>query len=298
MSNILDCAIIGAGPAGITAAIYLQRFRRRAAIFDDNHSRAKLIPTSHNYPAMPSGISGKELLQRLSKQLSLYGGEIIAEKVNTITKDDNNIFIVTTANKETLAYNVILATGVIDIEPPLPNVTNAIKRGLVRHCPICDGYEVIDQKIGVIGHGAAGIKEALFLRTYSKNITLLTLGEEMALTNDQTQQLREATIKVIYEPLTTIEVVNEKIQTLCFNNNQSQKFDTIYSALGAKIRTDLAINLGATHLDNQCLIVDKHQQTSVPGFYAAGDIVSGLNQICVATAHGAIAATAIHNFLR
>jgi thioredoxin reductase (NADPH) len=229
MSQILDCAIIGAGTAGITAAIYLQRFRRKTFIFDDNNSRAKLIPTAHNYPAMPLGISGKELLQRLSKQLSLYGGEIIAEKVNAVTKDDNNTFIVTTANKEIIAYNIILATG-------------------------------------VIGYDAAGIKKVLFLRTYSKNITLLTLGEEIALTNDQTQQLREANIKAIYEPLTNIEVVDEKIQTLCFNNNQSQKIDTIYSALGAKIRTDLAINLGATHLDNQCLIVDQHQQTTVPVF--------------------------------
>src|SRR5690606_37283531 len=92
---------------------------------------------------------------------------------------------------------VLLATGVVDIEPRLVRVERAIREGYVRHCPICDGFEVIGEKIGVIGFGAGALAEALFVRTYSPDVTLLTLGEPMDLTDEDRRRLDDAGIAVV-----------------------------------------------------------------------------------------------------
>ncbi|HJW57394.1 MAG TPA: NAD(P)/FAD-dependent oxidoreductase, partial [Burkholderiaceae bacterium] len=189
-ADMLDCLIVGAGPGGLAAAIYLARFRRKIRVIDAGNSRASLIPVSHNYPGFPGGISGNELLQRLRQQALIYCSDIRSGKVQDIRRIGNEGFAVQTDSGTCHAKKVILATGVVDIEPDLPNQKDAIRQGYVRHCPICDGYEVIDRKVAVIGHGKEGIREALFLRQFTADLTLLTLGKEMALTDDERQLLR------------------------------------------------------------------------------------------------------------
>jgi thioredoxin reductase (NADPH) len=293
---LLDCLVIGAGPAGLTAAIYLARFRRRFAVVDAGSSRAALIPLSHNYPGFPEGITGHDLLARLRTQAGRYGAAVVPGIVERLERIPEG-FMAATGNRAFRTRNVILATGVMDIEPALPNLKDVIRQGYVRHCPICDGYEVINRKIGVIGWGKGGLKEALFLRTYSADVTLLTLGKEMALNDGDRAALRTAKIRVIEEPVGAVEIEGGKIRALRMASGRTQGFDTLYSALGACVRSDLALALGAGHDGDGHVLADDHQRTSVPGLYAAGDIVSGLNQISVATGHAAIAATAIHNSL-
>lgn len=292
--SVIDCLIIGAGPAGLAAAIYLARFRRTFKLFDSNESRALLIPLSHNYPGFANGVSGPDLLVLLKSQLKPYHIEIINEKIEKLTIDDNEHFVASSIHSTVVASTVLLATGVEDIEPKLPNVENAIHRGLVRHCPICDAYEVIDKKIAVISSGKSGLGEALFLRHYSPHVTLLTQGKVTDFSKDEIQQLKDANIKLVENPILKIDMNENSIGALHFEQDVFYEFDTIYSALGCVKKNNLAINLGAKHKERE-LIVDEHQQTSIPGLYAAGDIVSGLNQICVAQSQAAIAATDIHN---
>jgi thioredoxin reductase (NADPH) len=294
--DVLDCLIVGAGPAGLTAATYLARFRRNVVVVDSGASRASLIPTSHNHPAFPNGISGLDLLGLLKTQASRYGVEIVSAAVDRIARDDD-IFAAAWRGGGCRSRTVLLATGCLDVEPTLPGLVDAIRSGLIRHCPICDGYEVIGQKIGVIGFGAGAKQEAEFIRTYSDDLTLLTLGEPMALTDRELAELEKAGIGVVTDPVRDVVQEHGRIVALTLHDGRRLAFDTLYSSLGAHTRGELAIQLGAAHDDSGCLTVDAHQQSSVPGLYAAGDVVSTLNQISVAYGQAAIAATAIHNRL-
>jgi thioredoxin reductase (NADPH) len=298
MHDELDCLIIGGGPAGLSAATYLARFRRRFALVENGASRAALIPVSHNCPAFPDGISGNELLTRLRAQAQCYGTHVIHASVEMLERAPGG-FAARLDGQRLLARTVLLATGVEDIEPTLPNLEHAIRRGYLRHCPICDAYDVIDQKVGVLGHGKSALREALFLRTYTADLTLLTLGEPMALTDDERRQLDDAGVRAIEEPIDEVYVNDGRIVALRTPGNREHRFDTLYSALGAHVRAELATALGARiDPDDGGLLVDEHQQTAVPGLYAAGDVVFSLNQISVATGQAAIAATAVHNHLR
>ncbi len=293
----IDCVIIGAGPAGLTAAIYLKRFRRTVQLIDAGNSRAMLIPMSHNYPGFSEGISGNELLMRLRTQAGHYGAEITFARVASIEQLPDDSFVVHYDGQTTHTKTILLATGAIDIEPDLPNLKDAIKQGFLRHCPICDGYEVIDQKVAVIGHDRHAVTEALFIRHYTSDLTLLSLGKDMKLSEKDRNLLYEANIKLIDEPIISIQTEGTRITGLTIGNGEVLQFDTMYSALGSKVRSDLALMLGAQCDDQEDLIVSKGMQTSVTGLYAAGDVVHGLSQICVATGHAAIAATAIHHHL-
>lgn len=296
-SDILDCAIVGGGPAGLTAAIYLLRFRRRVRLFDAGGSRATLIPVSHNYPGFPDGVNGNELLNRLRAQAARYGGDIVLAVVDDIAKREDGIFTVRYGSEQVAARTVLLATGAIDVEPELPDVPNAIAQGFLRHCPICDGYEVIDKQVGVIGIDVHGVEEALFLQTFTRQVSLLSLGVGQ-FTDEDRKRLAEAEVTLIEEPVAAVEMVGKVIAGLRMSDGRMLRFDSIYSALGIRVRSDLALRLGAACDANQDLVVNKAMQTSIEGLYAAGDVVHGLSQICVASGHAAIASTAIHHRLR
>ena len=293
----LDCLIIGAGPAGLTAAIYLARFRRRFRVIDGGASRARLIPTSHNHAGFPEGIAGPELLARMAAQARKYGAEIVSGTVTALSRGADGLFSATVDGVVVRAYTVLMATGVIDVEPNLPNLPQAIERGLVRHCGVCDGYEVIGHRIGVLGRGAEGLREALFLRTYTKDITLMSLGEPLDLSAEQRRTAETAGLVLIEEPVASVEIENDRIASLTTAGGLCKPFESVYSALGDNVRSDLARQLGAKLEGKGCVITDEHLCSSLPGFYAAGDVVRGLDQISVAMGHAAIAETAIHNFL-
>ena len=298
MPGNLDCLIVGGGPAGLTAAIYLARFRRSVRVIDSGSSRALLIPTSHNYPGFPDGISGRDLLARLREQARKYGAQITAGRVDRVDRTEDGAFTAGCGTEKVDARTLLFATGVVDIEPELPNVKAAIRGGLVRHCPICDGYEVIDKKVAVIGHGASGVGEARFLRHYTGALTLFTLGARDALGGDDRASLERDGIVIVEEAIAEVCTEQGAIIGLTTASGKTYRFDTLYSALGCRMRSELPRQLGAACDERGQVIVDDKLRTSVENVYAAGDVTSDLNQIAVAAGHAAIAATAIHNSLR
>ena len=182
-NDILDCVIVGGGPAGLTAALYLARLRRRFIIVDAGAQRAAWIPTSHNIPVFASGISGHEILDRQRESLRPYEASVLSGTVEALTRNSGcftaHVRGEGDTSRQVAARRVLLATGAVDVEPDLPDLPNAVQRGLVRYCPICDGYEARDRKVAVIGHGDRGMGEAIFIaRTYSQDVTLLTLGKQ------------------------------------------------------------------------------------------------------------------------
>lgn len=293
----LDCLIIGAGPAGLLAAVYLARYRRAVAAVDSGASRAALIPTSHNYPGFPDGIPGPDLLARLRAQALRYGAVVRSGAVHRLERTDHNRYVACVGDERIIASTVILATGVMDVEPDLPDLTDAIARGLIRHCPICDGYEVIDQRVAVIGKGAKAVREALFIRTYTDRLTVFNVGDPALMDEQHRDWLREAGIRLVEQPVARVRTQDDLLIGLETADGEVHDFDTLYSALGEKPRSALALQLGIRCTTSAHIDVDDHQQTSLPGIYAIGDIVSALNQISVAMGHAAIAATAIHRRL-
>ena len=296
--RVLDCLVIGGGPAGLTAAIYLARFRRQFQVVDAGRSRAALIPTSHNHAGFPEGIHGKTLLGRMTEQARKYGAPITSGSVTRLERRPDGVFLSTIGPEQIAAQTILLATGVVDREPALPDVSDAIQRGLVRHCGICDGYEVIGKKIAVIGNGSSGINEALFLRSYTPHVTLMSLGRSILLSEEEKQRLLESRIEILEHPVNKVVVKDNHVRSISTQKGECRSFDAIYSALGSDARSDLVRGLG-THLDDKgCVVTDEHQRSSTDGLFAAGDVVRSLDQISVAMGQAAIAATAIHNRLR
>jgi thioredoxin reductase (NADPH) len=288
-----DCLIIGAGPAGLTAALYLARYHRNIIVFDKGESRASLIPTSHNYPGFPDGISGRDLLGILRRQAENYKIRIENAEVTDLSLNERG-FLAKFEGGQLTAQFVLLATGIVDERPTLPGLTEAISDRLVRYCPVCDGFEATDKRIAVLGHGGDASSKARFLRTYSTDVTLASLDPFNP--HDQTMQsLREAGIKTV-GPVMALERVDNVLRAI-MRDAPPLHFDVIYPALGCGVRSNLASALGAKTNDVGCLEVDAHQRTTAPRIYAAGDVVSDLHQIAVATGHAAVAATHIHKSL-
>jgi thioredoxin reductase (NADPH) len=292
--NEPEVLIVGAGPAGLTAATYLARFRRRVLVADGGAPRACWIPVSHNMPGFPSGITGDAILKRMTEQAQEYGAVIEPGRVENLARAGGG-FTATLNGRPVRARAVLLATGVMDHHPDLPGVERAIERSLVRICPICDGYEAIDKAVAVIGEDDKGVREAAFLRTYSDRVTLIHIGAAEAL-NDHDEMARLG-IELIRAPIDNVRLEGDRVTALSWGGT-FRAFDLVYSALGTSPNAALADGLGARTGEDGRLFVDVHQKTSVEGLYAAGDVVRGLNQIAVATAEAAVAATAIHNGLR
>jgi thioredoxin reductase (NADPH) len=295
---MLDCLIVGGGPAGLIASIYLGRFRRSVRVVDAGGSRASLIPTSHNYPGFPDGISGRELLVRLREQAGRYGAALTPGNVEDLARVDDTHFLAKTDAEAIEAKTVVLATGAMDVEPALPNIKDAIRTGLIRHCPICDGYEVIDREVAVIGRGTKGVNEARFLRHYTRKLTLFTLGAGHDIGDSDRAALEGCGISIVDESLAEVCTQDGTIVGLQTRSGRTYRFDTLYSALGCRVRSDLAVAIGAACDDVGQIVVDEKLRTTIPGVYAIGDVANDLNQIAVGAGHAAIAATQIHNLLR
>ena len=293
----IDCLIIGGGPAGLTAAIYLARFHLDILVVDGGKSRASWIPCTRNHAGFPDGISGDELLQRMRDQACKYGAKIETEFVTKLEQEDAGLFKATWGSGKASARSVLLATGVTNRRPPMDEKLHddALARGLIRYCPICDGYEVTDKKVGVIGSDSRGVAEAVFIRSYTPDVTLVAPDASMKLKVEDQQKLKNAGIGCVDGPAQAIAITGDCIVVDTAEGHHS--FDSVYPALGSDTHTQLGEMVGAKLADDGCFLCDAHQRTSVTGLYAAGDVVHGLDQISHAMGEGGVAATTIRNDL-
>jgi thioredoxin reductase (NADPH) len=295
--DMIDCVIVGGGPAGLTAAIYLARFRLRTRLIDGGDSRAAWIPISHNHAGYPEGINGVELLKRMRAQAEKYGVEIVPGQCERLDRTDSG-FTVHGPGEPFEARTALLATGVVNHRPPgmgdaLHN--EALAKGALRYCPVCDGYEVTDKEVAVIGTGGRGCREAIFLRGFTRTITLFAPDGPHDLSEEERQRLGEAGIVLRDGPTGGYRLAEGRIALE--NGGTTHVFDSLYPALGSKIRSDLMIELGADLGEDGCVVVDSHQRTEIAGLYAAGDVVQGLDQISHAMGEAGVAATTIRNDL-
>ena len=299
--TVFDTLIIGGGPGGLSAAIYLRRFTRNVALVDKGNSRLAWIPVSHNYPGFPDGINGKLLLEQLRCQLGNYGGRVIPGEVTALRLEDG-LFVAESAGPDgdvtvLRAHTVLLATGVADAGMPVERWDEAVAAGAVRLCPVCDGYDVIDKRIAVATSEVNPVGHALFMRTFSAEVLLFERADESAVNADEARQLAAANVRHIASPLAGVTLGDDLKPVLHTRDGEHYECDVFYPMLGESARSALAARLGAETVECDKLVVDDHCRTAVPGLYAIGDVTRGLNQIVVATGQAAIAATTIHNTL-
>lgn len=292
-----DCIIIGAGPAGLTAAIYLARYRLAIRLFDCGTSRAALIPCTHNHAGFPEGISGPDLLARMRAQALRFGAVREEKRVMRLERKDAG-FTVETDDGAFAARTVLLATGVVNHRPPGMDDAlhdQALAAGLLRYCPVCDGYEVIDWRVGVIGTGAHGVAEAEFVRSFTRDVTLIAADGPHRLSGQQRARLTGAGIEAVDGPCGGYVI--EEAHLAMDTAEGRLRFHSVYPALGSHVRSELALAAGAAADEEGRLEVSDHMETSVPGLFAAGDVVLGLDQISHAMGQAGVAATTIRNHL-
>ena len=290
--RMLDCVVIGAGPAGLTAATYLQRFHRDVVVLDAGASRARWIPTSHNCPGFPFGVAGTDLLDKLRAQAQTYDARIERASVDRLERVDGG-FEISAQDRTWRAQYVVLATGIVDVMPPIEALDAAIAAGVIRLCAICDGYEASDERIAVYGPLGEALRHALFLRTFSSQVSVVLAQSGRP---DPTQEATANAARVTLLPVATRLQLAGRCCRASFAQHPDATFDTLYPVLGGTAQSKLATRLGARAKLGE-LRVNASQQTSVDGLYAIGDVVLALNQISVAVGHAAVAATAIHNRL-
>jgi thioredoxin reductase (NADPH) len=293
---MLDCVVVGGGPAGLTAAIYLARFHLDVRVIDAGNSRAATVPMTRNHAGFPDGIAGAELLDRMRTQARRYGAALVRAEVTGLEAAADGLRV-SVGDEAIATRSVLLATGVVNRRPSMPDDLHAtaLARGLLRYCPICDGYEVTDRRVAVLGTGGHGTREAMFLRGYTADVTLISPAGPHELAAADRALLAQCGVAVIDGPANAFAIDSDKIGLR--TPERDWHFDSLYPALGSDINSRLAGEIGAARSDEGCLIVDAHQRTNVARLYAAGDVVKGLDQISHAMGEGGVAATTIRNDL-
>lgn len=281
-------------PAVRGAAETLARFLRSVIVFEAGDSRAALIPMSHNCPGFPDGIAGKALLCALRAQASSYGADIRLVPVAAIERQGDVFFLSTTAGTIE-ASHVILATGIVDRVPSIEGLLEGISLGRIRLCPVCDGYEAVGKRIGVVGPGAAALREAIFLRDFSPDVVILAnYPDDLDMADRSDAAARGIRI---WDTVDDVRLTDADLEVAMVDGS-TRHLDVLYSAMGCDVRSGLAESIGASCDDEGFVLVSEHLETSVPGFYAIGDVAKSLNQMAVGFGHAALAATHIHNALR
>jgi len=292
---MFDCLVIGGGAAGLTAAVYLGRYRRRALLIDDGGSRIGKIPKTRNVLGFPDGIAGPELLERMRLHAGRYGTVLEIGRVGQLQRHEDGGFEAVAGSRIVRARRVLLATGAADIEPDIPGLAPALKAGVVRYCPICDGYETQGQRVAVLGRAKHGVRESVFVAGFGNDVTWLAMESRQHVAASELARLQAAGVRIENRGPREIRCSSKVVVELA--DGETLEFDVLYPALGLVHACGLATAMGAQCRPDGQLEVTQHYETSVPGLYAAGDVAVDLNQINVAAGQAAIAATAIHNSL-
>ena len=297
-----DCIVVGAGPAGLSASLFLARYRRRTLTFHHNSPRNEYAHGVHGFLGH-HGISPAELLARGRDEVTNHGGLIVEGCVTGIERLSQNHFRVYAGdgNQDTRTFDaqrVLLATGLRDVTPDCPGFRDFYGVS-VHHCPDCDGYECIDNRIAVLGNGKKTVGFTLGLLTWTSKITLITEDKD-ALSKDDRAKLAAFDITVRDQSIKALEgdLKSKQLRRVLFTDGDALECEALFFNLGTEPASNLHEMLGCK-LDESCglIWVDRTRQTSVEGVYAAGDITPNSQLAIVAAAEGAMAAIHIHDSL-
>lgn len=301
--QLYDCIVIGAGPAGLSAALFLARYRRRALTFHHNSPRNIYSHGVHGFLGH-HGVLPADLLARGREEVTRHGGLIIEGCVTKVERVADEHFRVSTGGDALVGQTsdsrrLLLATGLRDLTPDCPGFRD-FYGATVHHCPDCDGFEVTGKRVAVLGRGKSAVAFTLRLLTWTDNLTLITNGDPGDMTDEHRAKLAALNIPVTDQRIAKLEgdVETMRLGSVRFDDGASQASDALFFNLGTEPASNLHEMLGC-RLDEECGLVwvDEEEQTSVPGIYAAGDITPYSQLAVVAAAEGAVAAIHIHKSL-
>jgi thioredoxin reductase len=290
-----DCIIIGGGPAGLTCAVFLARYRRRVLVIDNGRPRNYASRGIHGFLGYYS-IAPSELLARGRAEAQAFGAEICACTAQRIERS-GDVFEVITNIGTMRARRIALAYGVRDLLPDIPGIEEYYG-GSVFHCPDCDGYEVTDKRVGVVGWGTKAAGLALELMQWTHALTIFVHGHDHDLSQEEMSKLLAQCINVKDERVTELVGHDGQLQAVVLTTGERVEVDALFFTIGTERSCDLAEQLGCKLLDGTtCLKVSDVKETNVKGVYAMGDLVPGSQLAITSAADGAIAAIEINKSL-
>lgn len=289
--------MVGGGPAGLAAATWLGRYRRRTLLIDAGDHRNKAVTRTHGYLTR-DGAAPSELLESARSQLAQYPNvELVADEVDAVTGEIGAFTVTTSSGASHGALRVVLACGVVDEMPEVDGVDVHYGESLF-HCPSCDGFEGRDRDVVVLGWSEHVCGFALGLLDWSRSITLVTDGRRYEGDDDTLASLHRHGIAVVEEPAVALEGTRGDLTGVRLGSGTVLPAQLVFFSIAHHPRNQLATSLGCDVTGEGCVIVDEHGQTTVPGVYGAGDLVPGYQLVQVAAAKGTTAGVGAAQSLR
>lgn len=292
-----EVLVIGGGPAGISAALYLARYNRRTALLDAGDGRSSWHQTIHNYLGFPGGIPARKLRELGRRQLADYSHVSVYTSLVDDLRADGDAFVATGPAGEQRGRAVILCTGVMDHYPAFEGWQDYVGRSMF-WCITCDGYGSRGKRVVVVGNTNDAASEALQLQRFTDQLTVLTNNLEMHISMGFQERLRRARIPLIHDRIATVSGHDGQFEALFTEDGRCIELDQLFNQQEATPRSELAARLGVALDAHGYILTDTEQKTTVPGVYAAGDVTRLYSHQVVAAAHeGGQAASAANYYL-
>ena len=287
----VDVAIVGGGPAGLSAALMLGRCLRRVVVIDAGEHRNRKAHAIHGFLTR-DGTSPTDLLRAAETELMRYPTVTLQSGIVTSVGGARGAFEVRTADGALItARRVLLATGVVDVIPVIDGLPELFGR-TVHHCPHCDGFEYAGRPIGVYGQAGFGVEAALAMLAWSDDVVLFT--DARPLTGEDRVRCEALGVAVRDERVVRLDGQDGQLERVVLAGGATVARAALFLVAGQREQSDLAKLLGCEINADGIVVADEHSVTSVPGVYVAGDASIGEQLVVVAAAQGAIAATKIH----
>ncbi len=292
MSEEYQVAVVGGGPAGLTAALYATRLGHDTIVINRGGGRAAMMLDTHNVIGVTEEVSGNEFLQTAIDQIEGYGADYVQQTVESVERTDDGRFRVAATDTDVVTDAVVLATGFNDVrpDPPLPRTG----RGL-HWCLHCDAYMFVDEPVFVMGVSESVAQVAMILLNFTPEVDILTRGEDPEWSEDTQKQLDAHPVDIVEEDIESLEKGEDGwLEAFVFEDGTRREYRGGFPMYGSDYNNGLAESLGCEVNDDGTVAVDDHGRTSVDGVYAVGDLTPGHNQIPVAMGEGARAGIGIH----
>ncbi|HLL46947.1 MAG TPA: NAD(P)/FAD-dependent oxidoreductase [Longimicrobiaceae bacterium] len=290
-----DVVVIGGGPAGLSAGLWLARYRRSALVVDAGDPRNAETWAVHGYPGVDE-VAPYELRRRLKEQAITAGAQFRAGMVQAVEGGEDDFRVRLSDDHELRARRILLCTGLKDILLEVPGFDELYGKS-IWHCPDCDGPGVAGMRVGVIGWGRQIAGFATYMLTWTDRVTILTHGHSPELPEKSQATLARFEIAVRTEVIERLEGQAGCIERVVFHTGDTAEFDAMFVHIASGPGSTLAADLGCEADEDGILEVDKDHETTVPGVYAAGDIIPGSRLAIRAASEGVRAAIGIHKSL-
>jgi thioredoxin reductase len=293
MSDSYDVTIVGGGPAGLTAALFLARYLHSVVLIDSHDPRNWEARGINGYLGL-HGITPPELRERGRAEATRYGAALVDGCVSTVRREEEERFVTTLEGGRTLtSQRLLLAIGIKDVWPQVPGLDRCYGQ-TVHHCPDCDGHEARDKCTVVIASGRSAAGMALSLTTWTRDITICTNGKPAGIEPRVRAKLDALKIAVVEQRLVRLKSDGAEVRALMLEDSTVIECERVFFAIGHYPADDLGVQLGCKRDDEGLIVVDDMHRTSVRNVFAAGDITPGPHLAIAAAGGGAVAALAIH----